>query len=670
MTSRFAWFGLLAAIIVIAFALWPKRSQEGTTLTAIPVTRGPAVERLVCRGEFFPRGGVLVAVPFSGRLQFIVDDGGWVEAGAQLFAIAEDDAVRIAAESRSQLLAERQELRLARLRRQATVDAQDRAVAKAERTLRQERLRWRIETTPPEGGEALLRLDAALRPLEARTLAARADAEEAAGLWQRAQDAYLEALDARSTQRDRLLRLQARIDELTATAERDPTGLQVDELAARTAAAADLVAAQAERATLAAASAGLVEQVRASRAARDQLTPQRDAARAVLAAAEAAEEDVRVGIEIEKKHLSATQLALDLESARMTANQAQVEAERGDVAFTAGAISQARLEELREAAVRAAGQVAILEARLTIARRPPADEILAELKARIERAEVRAVAARADRERAIAIAEQDIALSQAKVDRLVYEVESRSAAFPEVLAAGLAFLEQELAALDPDDEADAERLVEARAEHAALMERLAAIGDTPANVVVAPVAGVVRVQQHDGRAKQAGDEVWEEDMLIEIFPSGNLAVRIHVNEVDIAKLAVGMPTTVTVPAIPDFTTPGEIRRLSALGRDKLEGSGRSSGVIVFEGEVTLDETTPGLRQGMTALVDVEVARQDAVLQIPLAAVRKAGENWSVRRRSGTAVVEHTITGEPLGDLHFVVTSGLSEGDEILIKGTP
>ncbi len=670
MRSRVVTWVMVAAIIVLVIALWPPRSTNGAAVTVVTVTRGSAVEQLVCRGEFLPRGGILVSVPFNGRLQFIVDDGGWVEAGEQVFAIVEDDAVRIAAESRSQLLAERQELRLARLRRQATADAQDRAVAKAERTLLQERLRWRIETTPPEGGDALLRLDAALRPLEARTLSARGEAERVAGQWQQAQDAYLEALDARSTQRDRLLRVQARIDELTAVATRDPSSLQVDELAARTAAAADLVAAQAERATLAAESAGLVEQVRATRAARDELTPARDAAAAVLTLAEAAEEDLRVGIEIEKKHLSATQLALDLESTRMTANQAKLESERGEVAFTAGAISQARLEVLREAAIRAAGQVAILEARVTIARRPPAPEILAELTARIERAEARAVAARGDRERAIAIADQDIALSQARVDRLVYEVESRSASFPEVLAAGLAFLEQELAVLDPDDDADTERLAEARAEHAALTERLAALGDTPANVVVAPAAGVVRVQQHDGRAKQAGDEVWEENILIEIYPPGNLAVRIQVNEVDIAKLAVGMPTTVTVPAIPNFSARGEIRRLSALGRDKLEGSGRSSGVIVFEGEVTLDSTAPGLRQGMTALVDVEVARRDAVLQIPLAAVHRNGDGWSVRRRSGNTVIDHQVTGEPFGDLYFVIASGLNEGDEVLMAGTP
>lgn len=660
---------LVAAVVVvvIAIAVWPEPSVDRVAPVPVLVTRGPAVERLVCRGEFMPRGGVLVAVPFSGRLQFIVDDGGWVDAGAQLFAIAEDDAVRIAAESRSQLLAERQELRLARLRREATIDAQARAVAKAERTLAQERLRWRIETTPPEGGEALIQLDRELMPLEERTLAARTGADQVSARWQQAQDAYLEALDARSTQRDHLLRLQARIDELAAAAERDPTGLQSDELAARERARTDLAAAQAEREALAAASASLVEAVRTARAARDQLTPERDAAAAQLAAAEAAEEDLRVRIEIEKKHLAATQLALDLESALLAANQAKLEGERAEVAFTAGAISQAKLEEAREAAIRSAGQVAILEARLTIARRPPADEALAELTARIERAEVRAVAARADRDRAIAIADQEIALSNAKVERLVHEVESRSAAFPEVLAAGLAFLDQELAALDPDDEADIERLAEARIERAALAARLEAIGDRAANVVLAPVAGVVRIQRHDDRPKQAGDEVWEEDMLVEIFPPGNLTVQIKVNEVDIAKLSVGMPAAVSVPAIPDFAARGQIRRLSALGRDKLEGTGRTSGVVVFDGEVTVDGTAPGLRQGMTALVEVEVARHDDVLQVPLASVHGSPGAWTVRRRNGAAVIDHPVVGQPLGDLLFVIESGLVEGDEILVE---
>jgi len=662
---------VLAAIgiVVLLFAAGLYRALRAPTpriAATTQVARGSVVDTLVCRGEFQPKDGIQVKVPFNGRLQFIVDDGSWVEAGAQVFAIGEDEAVRAAAESRSQLLAERQELRLATLRRQATVDQQDRAVTKAQRGLRLEQLRFRIETAAPQGGDALIRLDQELQPLEERTRVARTAAEQSSAAWQSAQDTYLEALDRRSAARDLALRQQTRIDELTAEAQRAVAGLQADAIAARDQAAIDLATVQTEHQTLASALADLAGVVSRTRLARAAAAPARDAAEADVSAAEAAEEEIRIAIEIEKKHLPATQLTLDLASARLSADQAAREAQQADVAIAAGAISQTKLAEQHEAAARTAGQVAILEARLAIASRPPLPERLVELQARIARAETRASAARADRDRAIAIADQDITLAQAKVDRLTYEVESR-AVFAEVVQASLAFLDQEIATLDPDDDTDADRLREAEHERTALRERLVGLADTPANVVMAPVAGVVRLQRHDSRPKQVGDEVWEEDILLEIFPPGRLVVAMRVNEVDVARLGIGMPVQITAPALPTYRSGGAITTVSALGRDKLDGTGKVSGVIVFAGEVAITTADPGLRQGMTALVAIELARRDEVLHLPLAAVRQTGEGWTVQHLVGGQVQLQAVQGTPFGNLDFIITDGLQDGDVVAVE---
>lgn len=662
---------ILIAVVVLLGSFWMLAPRsEGNPRRQVQVGRADLVDHLVCRGEFAPHDGHQVRVPFSGRLQFIVEDGGWVDEGVDLFAISEDDAVTEAAEARSQLLAARQDLRLVLLRQRSTIDQQDRAVAKAERSLAIEELRLRIETTKPEGGDALIRLDTALQPLEERSRAAREAADASQFAWQKAQDAYLEAIDARSSARDRLLRLDARRDELRAAAERDPAGLQAHELDARAKAVEELATVQAEHAGLAEVLPGLAGRVAAARDARDALVADRDRDAAVLDAAEAAEEDLRIRIEIEKRNLTATQLALDLASARLALDQATAEAGRAETAFAAGALAQVRLDEAREKLARSESQVAILEARLAIAGRGPTEERLTELQARIERARSRAAAARSDRDRALAISDQEVRLAQAKVTRLTTDVERRSAAFPEVLESTIAFLDKEIAALDLEDPDDAARLEEATRERTALDERLTQARAQPANVVKAPLAGVVRLQRQDGRPKQAGDQVWEQDILVEIYPPGAMAVKVRVNEVDIAKLAVGMAAEITAPALPDYRSAGRVTRLSALGRDKLEGTGQVAGVVLFDGEIAVETVREGMRQGMTALVTVAIGTRADALHLPLEGVRRSGEGWTATVLGGGIAEERTVVGAPFGDRFFVIESGLVEGDTVLVGGRP
>ena len=46
-----------------------------------------------------PRDPVLSRSPFSARLQWVVEDGTWVEAGANLFILSDEDEVKRIAEA-------------------------------------------------------------------------------------------------------------------------------------------------------------------------------------------------------------------------------------------------------------------------------------------------------------------------------------------------------------------------------------------------------------------------------------------------------------------------------------------------------------------------------------------------------------------------------------------
>lgn len=633
----------------------------------VAARRGALVETLHQFGELAPADPVLVKARFGGRLQFVIADGSWVDAGAEVIAIGDDDAVKEAAEARSQLFASRQELRLARLRRRHAEEAEALKLAQAERAARLERLRHRILTATPVGGDELLAIDAALTPLEGETEAVRAQWERAQALFQRAQDAYLDALDARSAQRDAVLRLETRAEELRASAERAIDGLGAIELAEREKAAQELPGARAALETERARGTGLESALRAARAARDAARPPRDAAATALAAREAAEEELRVRLEIEKRGLPLTKLRLEEESARLAAEEAERKLARGTASAEAGALSQAGLADLADEARRARTQLDIVRARVAIAERPLTPEQRAELDAKLARAEAKAAAAKEDRDRALALADQEIAVLEARVQRQAFAVGKHGNSFAEILESNLEFLEQELAGLDPDEPDDAARRSEAEAEREQMRGQLAKAKAEPPNVLRAPVAGVARVKKAGDRLRQPGDQVWEEDVLVEIYPPGRMEVVLRVNEVDARKLAVGQAAVVTVPALPGYQADGAITTVAQLGRDKFADDGQVAGVVQFPARVRLAAADPGLRQGMTALVAVELGRAPDALWLPLAAVRREGDVWTVMAGDAGAPAPRTVEGAPFGDDAFIVASGVAEGETVYVR---
>jgi multidrug efflux pump subunit AcrA (membrane-fusion protein) len=72
------------------------------------------------------------------------------------------------------------------------------------------------------------------------------------------------------------------------------------------------------------------------------------------------------------------------------------------------------------------------------------------------------------------------------------------------------------------------------------------------------------------------------------------------NEIDVARLDVGNPVTVTFDALPDVSVGGKVIRIAPKAS---EGSGVNYTVVV-----ELDEIPPRLRWGMTAFVDIEVTK--------------------------------------------------------------
>jgi multidrug resistance efflux pump len=659
---------VIATAVVVAPFVFRHREAARERWEAVPVRQGEVRAVLRESGELAPHDPILVKAPFNGRISFIVEDGAWVEKGEPLVILGDDDEVKRLSDDRAQLVGVQQELRLSRLKRAQAAESEAIKLASAKRALALEEARWRILSTDPVGGMELAKLSDQLEPLEAETAKAREAAEDAGQEYQQALDAYLEALDAQQDHRDAFLRAQAKVDELAALAEADPQGMQAVERAERDKAATELPPAREELEKLRGGGEELARKLAAARTGRDARQGPRDQAAATLSERETAERELRIRVEIEKRGLPLAQARLDERGAELQLAEAERKRDEGRGAFASGALSRAALDDLETAASSAANQLEIVRNRVAIAARPTPPETLEEAKAKLERARERAERAQASHDRALAIKDKEIEVLEARVAKYDHSISARCARFPALLEDSLRFAERELAELGQEPE-DAARRKEIEASVETMRAQLAKAKADPPNVLKAPASGICRLRREGDRAKQAGDRLYEEDPAIELYPPEHMEVLARVNEANVARLATGMPATIEIPALPGEPRHGVVSQVAGAGKDKSTAQpGRPfADVTQFEVRVALDATSPDFRQGMTALVTVELARKTGVVWLPLAAVARDGDGWRVFAGGPSAPRRHPVTGEPFGADAFIVTGGLAAGDTVYIE---
>jgi HlyD family secretion protein len=150
--------------------------------------------------------------------------------------------------------------------------------------------------------------------------------------------------------------------------------------------------------------------------------------------------------------------------------------------------------------------------------------------------------------------------------------------------------------------------------------------------------------------------------LLSLALSGATQLKAQVDERFLAQLAPGQAATVVADAYADQRLAAKVSFI-APAVDAQRGS--------VEVTLTLDQTAPSfLREDMTLSVEVETARRDAVLAVPLSALRTvpgaAAESADVTvLLDGQAQVRRVQLG--VRSLQAVeVLSGLSAGDTVML----
>ena len=140
-----------------------------------------------------------------------------------------------------------------------------------------------------------------------------------------------------------------------------------------------------------------------------------------------------------------------------------------------------------------------------------------------------------------------------------------------------------------------------------------------------------------------------------------LQVSTYVAEADAGNVEVGQHATVTFPAL-DQTAAGTVASIDL-------ASTVSNNVVEYGVTVTLDDPSSDLRLGQTASVSITVGSKADVLNVPSSAITKVGDlSTVVVRKDGADATTQVGTGL-VGDNGTEITSGLSEGDAVVLSTT-
>jgi HlyD family secretion protein len=194
--------------------------------------------------------------------------------------------------------------------------------------------------------------------------------------------------------------------------------------------------------------------------------------------------------------------------------------------------------------------------------------------------------------------------------------------------------------------------------------------------VVAPMNGTVLTKNVEiGESITSGVSSFNAGtVLFTVADVARMIVKAGVNEVDIAKIHVGMPVKVTLDAYPKVAFAGRIDRIAPAVRidDK---------VHVFDVEIRLDAQGRELRSGMTANIEMIGERKEKVLTVPVESVfqRDDGEVVYVKKKidpkTAAEATKKKKDGKPDKDAwkkffdKRVVLTGLSDNAHVqILKG--
>ncbi len=212
--------------------------------------------------------------------------------------------------------------------------------------------------------------------------------------------------------------------------------------------------------------------------------------------------------------------------------------------------------------------------------------------------------------------------------------------------------------------------------------------------VTSEIDGIItRVNVEEGETAIVGTMNNPGTELLRIADLSRMEAEVEVDETDVVRVLLGQKAKVTIDSYPDTTFDGVVTEVgnSAI----LPSSGSQDQSVDFKVVVTLTDSVPGVRPGLTAKAEITAAERDSVVSVPIQAltVRRESALREEEKRGGRKaaeaaepsdegskndkeiegvflIVENKARFTPVktgvsSDKHFEITEGLSGGESIV-----
>ena len=172
--------------------------------------------------------------------------------------------------------------------------------------------------------------------------------------------------------------------------------------------------------------------------------------------------------------------------------------------------------------------------------------------------------------------------------------------------------------------------------------------------LTAPLAGTITSLD-----VQPGEIASANQPVVVLSDLANLEVEVNLDETDVARVAIGQEAIVNVDAFPGAEKVGTVTYVAPVAESQ-------SGVVLYPVTVRLSPSELPVRAGMTTDVEITTASQEDALIVPLRAVHTDGGRATVDRVIGDQIERVEVSLGLMTDTEIEITSGLSEGDVVLV----
>lgn len=174
---------------------------------------------------------------------------------------------------------------------------------------------------------------------------------------------------------------------------------------------------------------------------------------------------------------------------------------------------------------------------------------------------------------------------------------------------------------------DVDALIASRAQGQASVDQIrSSLSDSQRQLgetnIRAPYAGVItkRLMQ-EGELVSSLSSFSSGTPIVRLEDRSKMIVKLNINEIDVAKLRLGMTSTILIDALPSDSFEGQVTKIAPA---RTAATSAGDAVVRYEVEVRLDNPTGAIKSGMTAKCSMNVIDQPKVVRVPIDFVIKEG----------------------------------------------